>query len=468
MKTTSRSLFGLWVAGALSIACSSGLPADKGDAGASGSVATGGEVSMGGAIATGDAVATGGSMTAGGSKAGATSSTGGVIATGGAISTGGGVATGGMSASGGTAGSGASSSTGGGPNTGGTKFTGGTPSAGGTTGNATTSAGGSSNAGASATTGGSTATVGGTGTGGYGIPGQSCNGMTGTECNGESCCTSIPVPTGRFPMGRGTETCSNCTAGCPGGMTCYTREVPEHNVTLSVFLLDKYEVTVGRFRRFVEAYDAMNAPPPANGGANPNVPSTGWQAAWNGNMAANATTLRSNLKCDLAHQTWTDDPGTQETYPINCVSWYESFAFCVWDGGRLPTEAEWEYAAAGGDENRLYPWGSTPASCSLVNGAGCVGSLATVGSYVSGQGRWGHMDLAGNVWESVFDWYSETWYSSTSASADDPANTTSSSDRVQRGGSVGNDLGYLRAVFRTYAPPPGRYFYSGLRCARSQ
>ncbi len=50
-------------------------------------------------------------------------------------------------------------------------------------------------------------------------------------------------------------------------------------------------------------------------------------------------------------------PGTNETYAINCMTWYEAFAFWVWAGGRLPIEAEWEYAAAGGDENRLYPWG---------------------------------------------------------------------------------------------------------------
>ena len=103
------------------------------------------------------------------------------------------------------------------------------------------------------------------GTGGIaaiGPEGPSCSGMSGTECNGESCCTSILVPGGTFPMGRGAETCGGCTDGCPSGMTCETDERPERPATVSTFHLDKFEVTVGRFRAFVEAYDGM---PPAAG-----------------------------------------------------------------------------------------------------------------------------------------------------------------------------------------------------------
>jgi len=326
--------------------------------------------------------------------------------------------------------------------------------------------------------GGTTSTDGSVGTAGYGISGQSCKGMTGTECNGESCCTSLPVPAGTFPMGRGTETCSNCTAGCPGGMTCTADETPEHSVTVSAFSLDKYEVTVGRFRRYVEAYDALNAPPPTNSGAHPNIPGTAWQAAWNGNLPADSTQLQKNISGPSGticqpYQTWTKG---NDQLPITCVSWYEAQAFCIWDGGRLPTEAEWEYVAAGGSENRLYPWGSTPPSCSLANfgetvppsGAGCVSAAAAVGSYPAGQGRWNHMDLAGNVWEWVFDWYSSTWYSSVSATGTDIANVAPSSNRVERGDAWSGGANGLRAAFRYgLLAPTYRDYNGGIRCARN-
>ena len=291
--------------------------------------------------------------------------------------------------------------------------------------------------------------------------------MNGAECNGESCCTSIAVPRGTFKMGRGTESCTNCTAGCPGGVTCNADETPEHDVTVSAFSLDKYEVTVGRFRRYVDAYDALGAPPPANSGAHPNIPGTGWQADWNGNLPADTATLQAAIQCQAPYYTWGKG---NEQLPIGCASWHLALAFCIWDGGRLPTEAEWEYAAAGGDENRLYPWASSLApSCSLANYSNCVSTnVAPVGSYASGQGRWGHLDLAGNLLEWTFDWYSDLWYSNTSATGTDVANVTPSSYRIFRGGSWG-DYYDLRAARRTYdAVAPASYHAQlGLRCARS-
>src|SRR6201999_4137350 len=64
----------------------------------------------------------------------------------------------------------------------------------------------------------------------------------------------------------------------------------------------------------------------------------------------------TNLTCDPTASTWT---GGDDSRPMNCVTWFESYAFCIWDGGFLPSEAEWEYASSGGKDYRLYPWGNT-------------------------------------------------------------------------------------------------------------
>src|SRR5262249_34890732 len=68
----------------------------------------------------------------------------------------------------------------------------------------------------------------------------------------------------------------------------------------------------------------------------------------------------SNLSSCSPYSTWTTAPDANEDLPITCINFYEAYAFCIWDGGFLPSEAEWEYAAAGGDEQRAYPWGAEP------------------------------------------------------------------------------------------------------------
>jgi formylglycine-generating enzyme required for sulfatase activity len=180
---------------------------------------------------------------------------------------------------------------------------------------------------------------------------------------------------------------------------------------ISPVFMDKYLVTVGRFRRFVEAYP--DSRPTPGQGAHPGVPETGWKLEFS--IAPNQAELRSALLAgeDVCKaRTWTDEPGVNEHLPINCVSWYELFAFCAWDGGRLPSFAESQFAALGGSQQRVFPW-SVPASSEKIDPSNAVYSPLPVdnplpgpepvGSRPKGAGRWGHLDLGGNIAQVVLD-----------------------------------------------------------------
>jgi formylglycine-generating enzyme len=281
----------------------------------------------------------------------------------------------------------------------------------------------------------------------------SCAG--GLTCNGESCCTTMNVPGGTFLQGRGYG-----TDQCPAGTECNIDEQPEHMSTVSSFALDKYAVTVGRFRKFTDAYHG-GWRPAVGSGANPAIPGTGWQGG-------------SVDTTPGAGGTWTDDKAGNENKPMNCINFFQAFAFCDWDGGRLPTESEWEYAAAGGSENRLYPWGDATPDCTYANfspspltafcAAGIYGSVLDVGSTPKGDGRWGHSDLAGNVAQFVLDYYGA--YRGTPSV--DYASLTGdmNGEKVIRGSGFYYSASHLRAAHRSqYGTMSGDNI--GVRCARN-
>jgi sulfatase modifying factor 1 len=296
----------------------------------------------------------------------------------------------------------------------------------------------------------------------------------------------------------GSTTLLSCATGgggtCPDGDCCQSPLVPggtfnrDNNgsfpATISDFKLDRFKVTVGRFRTFINANGpaTIDNPPAAGVGAHPKIASSGWDSSWNPFLHANETALISAVKCD-PNATWTDAVGANESLPINCITWYEAFAFCAWDGGRLATEAEWNYAAAGGSEQRFWPWSSPPSSttidhtyaayeCGVDGGATyntCpLSAVPPVGNFSpKGDGKWGHADLTGSIIEWELDWGIPN---ALPAACNDCANLTNLADAADRSDRPLGDIAYpslgQETSKRNSDPPIVGTFAFGIRCAR--
>ena len=255
------------------------------------------------------------------------------------------------------------------------------------------------------------------------------------------------IPAGTFKMGSDT----------PG-----TFEKPVHEVNISAFLLDKYEVTVEAYQACVKEKKCTK---------------THW-VTWK-NIDPKDAKFWTKF-CNLVQ------PG-REKHPMNCLSHSNANAYCMWAGKRLPTAAEWEYAARGKESNK-YPWGNddpTPEHANVC-GKDCRSNLiakgkrwgkmfddtdphpetAPVGSYKKGASPFGVMDMAGNVWEWTNDWFSMGYYKS--SPKEDPKGPGYGKRRSVRGGSW-NDFkaNNLRSSFRLSHEPSDRLANIGFRCAKS-
>ena len=220
----------------------------------------------------------------------------------------------------------------------------------------------------------------------------------------------------------------------------FAEETPKQRITLGSFYLDRTEVTNGQFKRFVEK--------------NPD-----WQK---GRVAAEL----HNGKY-LQHWNGNDFPAGQENYPVVFVSWYAAAAFCHAHGKRLPTEAEWEFAARGGSEGKTFPWGDEMPDKTRANysDGGLKGAVA-VASYVAN--GYGLHDMAGNVWEFLADEWKKYPYEMGS----DPSNLFKDRSylgvktrRALRGGSYGGSPVNMRITYRDSHLPENAGDHVGFRCA---
>ncbi len=253
-----------------------------------------------------------------------------------------------------------------------------------------------------------------------------------------------------------------------------------HPATVSPFALDRHAVTVARFRAFVDAGGGSirSAPQPGEG-AHPSAPDSGWRVEWNAHLVASRESLEESLRCS-ERASWTPQAGDNEGLPITCVDWYTAFAFCVWDGGRLPSEAEWAFAARGGDEARTVPWRApgdhTPVRQDEAT-FGAPGPLPVGAHSPAGDGAFGHADLVGNTWEWTLDAAPEGHLLPTEgADFCDPTGlpvpcvdcvASEGALRVSRSSGWGLPEQAMRTTIRRADPPTDRAHVFGVRCARS-
>jgi formylglycine-generating enzyme required for sulfatase activity len=251
----------------------------------------------------------------------------------------------------------------------------------------------------------------------------------------------VHVPAGEFIMGSddgevdySLRLCNKYNGDCHRDW--FSGEQPPHAVYLDAFYIDKTEVTNAQYRECVEA-----------------------------------------VACDIPRETTYYDNANYAQHPVVHVDWYQATAYCQWAGKRLPTEAEWEKAARGTD-GWMYPWEDTfdgsklnfcDKNCPYDWKDAAVddgqAGVAPVGSYQTGASSYGVLDMAGNVWEWVADWYWNDYY--IRSPYQNPPGPDFGTQRVLRGGSWDNVPHLVRGPNRSSRAPDYQSFSVGFRCAKS-
>ena len=224
----------------------------------------------------------------------------------------------------------------------------------------------------------------------------------------------------------------------------FEEAIPKHKVKVRSFFIDKYLVTNSQFKKFVDRYPD-------------------WQAGKVRAQLDNGNYLKHWVQGSFA--------ADKENHPVVNVNWYAATAYCNAQGKRLPSEAEWEYAARGGLESPLFPWGDAPANPKLANySAGQLHRTSPVGSYPPN--GYGIYDMAGNVWEFLADEWGK-YPASPEGIQVSPKSSHHRTPfmeirtrRVIRGGSFDGDPINLWVEYRDSHPPDGSQPFVGFRCAK--
>jgi eukaryotic-like serine/threonine-protein kinase len=249
-----------------------------------------------------------------------------------------------------------------------------------------------------------------------------------TRIRGRDGMTMVYVPAGEFRMGfTDAEVDDAKSYRCMGcKREWFTDAQPQHTVYLDAFWIDKTVVTNAHYRKCVEAGTCI---PPS---------------------------------VEVFTVTY-EDP-SKDNHPVAWVTWDDAKTYCQWAGGRLPTEAEWEKAARGTD-GRAYPWGNSEPNNNKAQYYGYGGQTVAVGSKLAGASPYGALDMAGNVWEWVADWYGSDYYSK--SPSQNPQGPSSGEYRLVRGGSTLKGEHTLRTSYRFGIGPTDKGADAGFRCVVS-
>ena len=281
-----------------------------------------------------------------------------------------------------------------------------------------------------------------------------------SKTRGKDAMEMIYIPAGEFTMG---STFFESVVFKDMKLHLFPDQRPQHKVYLDGYWIDKTEVTVGMFKKFVKETGYITSAEKRGGGK-----------PWKDGPKEDEWPIVSGI--DWLHPREIDKDADDD-HPVVQVSWEDAMAYAEWAGGTLPTEAQWEKAARGTDI-RKYPWGDEFNGAYLNYGDSLCpvkrwrdieyndgySFTSPVGIYSKGSSPYGALDMAGNVWEWVYDWYDEDYYENSPYK--NPTGPETGRVKSMRGGSWydGEPTAWVTCVIRHQNPIHDRYEDVGFRC----